>query len=93
MATTNKVQLKLTLSDGKTAIINLPQAKTNLAASDLGATKFGYVSDAYATDAGATVTNIAVTTVVTTTTPVATVWNASGDTPEASPDGGSSESE
>lgn len=86
MATTNKLHLKLTLSNGKTAVINLPQAKAGLSASDLGGAKFNQVAAAYATDDGATVTNIAVHTVVTTSTPIATLWNDNQGTPAASPD-------
>ena len=76
MATTNKLQLKMTLSNGKSALINLPEAKADLSASDLTGAAFGKISAVYETDELATVTNIAVSKLVTTTTSVSTAWNS-----------------
>lgn len=80
MATTNKLQLKLTLDNGKNAYINLPQAKAGLSVSDLPG-KFAPITAAYATDDGSTITAIDVSTVRTSTTVIAENWNDNIEVP------------
>lgn len=75
MGTVKKLQLKLNLTNGKTATINLPQAKAGLSVSDLQ-DKFSPIATVFETDDGATVSSIEVSTVTTTTDIIADDWNA-----------------
>ena len=74
--TVNKLQLKLKLDNGNTAIINLPEAINNtLTDSDTGDELYGdamaSIKAAYATDDGATVNSGNFYIISTTTTEVA----------------------
>ena len=75
MGTVRKLQLKMDLNNGKTATINLPQAKAGLSDSDLQ-NKFPPIATVFETDDGATVSSIEVSTVTTTTEIIADAWNA-----------------
>ena len=72
MATVKKLQIKMTLSNGKTAYINLPEAiNNNLTDPDSGDTiptnAMPAIAAAYATDLGATVVSAKFIKIETTT--------------------------
>lgn len=73
--TTKKLQLKIKLSDGKNAVINLPEAKDGLNTEDL-ISKFSILHTAYASDLDAYISNIELATVVTTTNIITDCWRA-----------------
>ncbi len=76
MATSSKLQLKMALSDGKTATLNLP-APVNMTLTDensgdpLWPAAFDSIQSVFAADNGATVNNVTFTIVKTSTTTVA----------------------
>ena len=75
MATVEKVKLTLTLSNGKTASINLPAAVSTALddpeeAYDLTRPAFNPIKAAYADDAGNTVEKITYAIVTTTTSTI-----------------------